>query len=145
MIRFEDCRSDKLYKLDTVAYEEIFDVFKDTVNETLKKHMENTYVDGSLELRKDMCSCRMAYGADKDLYPKIKLDMGGCFLILTTFEVKLLFIDYKLREVRTPELDETLVEFMCDRFPDSGYLEKRNKYFEDAELMKRTQYGWQLL
>lgn len=144
MLEIEDYRSDKDYMLDSVSYEEIFDAFKDVVNETLKKFMVNTYVDGSLEFRKDRCNCRMAYGADKDLYPKIKLDMGKCFLILTTFEVKLLFIDYKLREVSTSELDKTLVEFMCNRFPLSYYLEKRDKYFKDAELMKRTQYNWML-
>ena len=78
----------------------------------------------------------MAYGADKDLYPKIKLDMYEYLLIVTTFEVKPLVFDNGLKEIKSEDLDNALIKFMCNRFPNSDYLAKREKYFEDAETMK---------
>ena len=136
MIKYEDYRSDKNFNIDTLPYEEIFDGFKDVINEIKKRDNIDGFKFWPVELRKDRCECQMAYGADKDLYPKIKLDMYEYLLIVTTFEVKLLVFDNGLKEIKSEDLDNALIKFMCNRFPNSDYLAKREKYFEDAETMK---------
>ncbi len=138
MLRFEDCRNDKEFKLETLSYEEIFDAFKDIVNEVKKKNCDGTFKFWPVELRNERCESRMVFGEDKNLYPKIRFDMGTYVLIVSTFEVKLLVIEYGIDEIKSEELDNALVKLMCEHFPNSDYLAKREKYFKDVELMKRT-------
>ena len=136
MLRFEDYRSDKNFKLETLSYEEIFGGFKDVVNKIKKQNHDGVFKFQSVQLRKEKCECKMAYGQDRDLYPKIKLDMYDYVLIVSTFEVKLLVLNWGVEEIKSKGLDDALIELMCKHFPESDYLERRAKYFEDAELMR---------
>ncbi len=143
MLRFDEYRTDKEFKIDSLSYEEIFDRFKDVVDETRKKFHSGAFRFWPVELRKDKCGCRMAYGLDKNLYPEIKLDMGGCYLLIMPYEAKLLIIENKVRQIISPDINEVLYNLMCEKFPDSDYVEKREKYFKDVELM-REGYDWNL-
>lgn len=144
MLNYQDCRNDKGFMIDSLTYEEIFKYFEDVVNEIKKQNHDGVFEFWPVELRKERCECVRAYGADKDLYPKIKLDMCNYVIVLTPFEVKLLLLENGLKEIKSEELDNVLIKMMCGKFPEANYLEKRDKYFQDAEFMKRTQFGWDL-
>ena len=143
MYNLDDYRTDKDFKLDSLSYEEMFDYFKDVVDEMRKKFHVKGFKFWPVELKKDKCSCKMAYGADKNLYPKVRIAMDSCDLILTPFEAKLLVVDEGVRTIMSPELNDALLNMMNEKFPESDYKEKSEKYFKDAELM-RLQYTWDI-
>ena len=143
MIKFDDYRKDKSYKLDSLSYQEIFNGLKDVVVEIVSDLEKENYFDGLVRLNAHRCDCKMAFGADRDMYPKVKLDVGGkYFLILNTYEVKLLVVESEIKEIKSDRLDNALIEFMSERFPESDYVEKRKKYFEDADLVRRISCMW---
>ena len=144
MYRYEDYRNDKDFKLESLSYEEIFNCFKGVVNKIKKEHHDGAFKFCPVELRKDRCEFVMAYGADKDLYPKLNIDMYNYILVLTTFEVKLLEIENGVNEIKSEELDCVLTKMMCEKFPQTNYLEKREEYFANAEIIRNNQYGWQI-
>ena len=98
------------------------------------------------------CSMRNAYAKDKDLYPL--LTVGLCvsfknispifkryyYCEINPFEVKLLANYYgEVEIVESEELNKALIAFMCENFPNSDYIQKREKYFEIAEKIRKTE------
>ena len=85
---------------------------------------------------------RMSYGEDKMLYPKIKLDisvkkLNVWMVIFNPYAVYIAEYDGDENVYNSKMLSDALAEFMVNRFPNSSYLEKRRKYFKDAEMYRR--------
>lgn len=88
------------------------------------------------------CFTRSAFGSDGDLYQKVKLDiyvgnMYAWMLIFNPFEIYLAEYDGSEKEYKSDALDCCLIDMMIKLFPNSDYLEKREKYFNDAEINKK--------
>lgn len=142
-IVFNEASSYKNFNLDAVAYEEMFEGMKENLALALSE-FENAEIkaeDLILGLRN--CFKRSSFGEDKNLYTKIKLDIyakkvDSYMIIFNPFEIYMAKYDGSEKRFTSSALDETLTNFMVERFPDSQYLEKRKKYFKDAELIKKV-------
>ena len=136
MIKFEDYRTDRNFKLDSLSFEEIYEEIKPYVEEVIKNLEKENFKNSMVDLNLNRCSFRMAYGKDKDLYPRIQLDLKSNYIIvLTTFEIKMLVVGREIKEIRCEELDNALIKLMNEKFPNTDYLIKREKYFENAEIV----------
>ena len=133
-----DLRKDKDFNLEEVSYQELFNGLKKGIVQAIAEY-ENADVDEkTIKLNERRCSGKFAYGEDGDMYPKILLDLTGNYsVLLNPFEIKMLVYDYSVKTIKSETLDDALVEFMCSRFPESDYIETREKYFHGAEIMKR--------
>ena len=143
MIKFEDYRSDKNFKLDSLSFEEIYEGIKPAVEKEIKKLEKGNFKNGMVDLNLNRCSFRMAYGKDKDLYPRIQIDLKSKYIVvITTYEIKMLIVEREVSEHQSEELDEALVCLMNKKFPESDYIEKRKNYFENADLVRRISSEW---
>ncbi len=143
VIKFEDYRSDKDFKLDSLSFEEIYEEIKGSIEKVVRNLEKENFKDEMVKLNLNRCGFRMAYGKDKDLYPRIQLDLRSNYIIvLTTYEIKILVVGREIEEVQFEELDDALIQMMNKKFPNSDYSSKREKYFEDAELARKISYLW---
>ena len=149
MIKYEDYRNDKNFKIDSLTYKEIF------LN--LKPALENVIANfEKLEKLEDLTcveigsTIRYAYGKDKDLYPLITLELKSSsqnwligkyyYCEINPFEINVKVNHYgEVKVVDTVELTKALIDLMCEQFPNSDYLEKREKYFKNAEIIRKTE------
>ncbi len=150
MIKFEDYRNDKNFKIDSLTYQEIFESLKDGIEKVICDFEKVPPLQG-LVLREDKCSIRFAYSKDKDLYPTINLEVRSysskfCsnynVMIINPFEVDIRCIGEMTGRVHiltSEELTNSLIAMMNEKFPNSDYMEKREKYFKNAELIQRKQ------
>lgn len=136
---FEKIRVDKNFNLETLSFEEIFNGIKDGVAKTLSKFTKQDVRVEDLVLNLDRCSKRFAYGEDANLYPKIYLDLKGFYsVLLNPFEIDLVETKQRIRIISCEELKETLYNFMRKQFPESDYDKKYDKYFLDAEKLRKV-------
>lgn len=147
MIKYEDYRKDKNFKLDSLTYKEIFLGLKENLIKIISDCLNEEVVE--LYLMEGWSNLRLKYGKDKDLYPLVFLRIEAddetfpprCFFIeVSPFEIKLsVNRNGYLQEIENEELNNLLVKFMCKHFPNSDYLEKRKKYFKDSNLIKKLE------
>ena len=141
---FEEIRADKDFNLESLTYQEIFDGIKIGVALAISKFSKEDVKEEDLKLNIGRCSTRSAYGEDQNLYPKIYLDLKGCYsVLLTPFEIDLIEIKQRLRTVSCVELKECFYNFMCEKFPTSNYDKKFEKYFLDAEKLRKIDFMYQ--
>ena len=136
---FEEIRADKEFNLETLTYEEIFEGIKVGIARAVSKFSKEEVEPDDLVLNVDKCSIRSAYGEDANLYPKIYLDLKGYYsVLLTPFEIDIIEIKHRIRTLSCEDLKESFYNFMCEKFPDSGYDKKYEKYFIDAEKLRKV-------
>lgn len=149
MIKYEDYRNDKNFKIDSLSYREIFLGLKSCLEKEISKLekvnslYELTYIEvGS--------TIRGSYGKDKDLYPLITLELKAVseqrpkgryyYCEINPFEINVKVNHYgEVKVIETEELTNALINLMCEKFSNSNYIEKREKYFKDAEIVKKTE------
>ncbi len=149
MISFEDYRKDKEFKIDSLSYKEIFESLKFGIKKAIcdLKDIENleklvyTDIDSTVSMR---------YGKDKDMYPRVMFMVsayseemkGGSYYycILNPFEIELhKTCDGRVNVITNDELTQALIDMINEKFPNSDYMEKREKYFKIAELIRKKQ------
>lgn len=149
MDSFNDLRSDKQFNLENVSYEDLFEGLKGDIQKTICEYEEVDKL-ASLHLNKDECLTRMKYGKDKDLYPSILLEISAraigkirgsiFYCIINPFEIEIHKIHCgKVDILKNENLTYALKDFMSEKFVNSDYLEKREKYFKNAELINKTE------
>ena len=90
------------------------------------------------------------YGKDKDLYPLITLELEVVseqrpkgryyYCEINPFEISVKVNYYgEVKVIETEELTNALINLMCECFPNSDYLEKREKYFKTAEIIRKAE------
>lgn len=148
MIELEDYRTDKEFKIDSLTYQEIFESLKDGIEKVICEFEKVPPLQG-LELREDKCSTRFEYGKDKDMYPTINLEVRSYsskfwsnynVMIINPFEIDIRCIGEMTGRVHiltSENLTQALIDMINEKFPNSDYMEKREKYFKMAELMQR--------
>ena len=147
MIKYEDYRPDKNFKIDSLTYSEIFLGLKEELIKIISDY--NGEEVKELSLIENWCSARLKYGKDKDLYPLLVLQLKvdnksflaeDCFIEFMPFEIKL-YINKNgnVKEFESKELNNSLKTFMCNKFPNSDYLKKYEKYFKLAEIISKTE------
>ncbi|MBR4999156.1 MAG: hypothetical protein IKY10_04670 [Clostridia bacterium] len=147
MITFEDYRKDKEFKIDSLTYQEIFESLKGGIETSICRHQKIKKID-ELTYNDLDSNVDFVYGKDKDMYPRVhfmvrayskKLNEAMYYYIfLNAFEIKIYrayqnnndFVEYK-------ELTQALIDMMNEKYPNSDYVEKREKYFKMAELIER--------
>ena len=141
-------RNDAEFNLDTVSNKEIFDGLKAGMFECLQavEHLEEISPE-DIEFKED--SFRNQFmGADGYLYPKICICTRtmpkknwifatNADFIVTPFTIQMLLLNNGIKVVESKNLTAALVEFMNNRFPNSNYEAKRNKYLKDCDLRRR--------
>ena len=140
---FNEARSDRAFNLDAVAYEEMFEGLKENLALALSEFEKVEIKAEDLILGLRNCFKRSSFGEDKNLYTKIKLDIhakkiDNYMIIFNPFEIYMTKYDGSEERFTSSALDKALTNFMVERFPDSKYLEKREKYFKDGELIKKV-------
>lgn len=149
MIKFEDYRKDKEFKIDSLSYQEIFESLKDGIEKTICKFEKVDSVDDLVFLDKSSVA-NMKYGKDKDMYPSINIEFcvfAGKYIrgkyyncILNPFEIEIRKIYCgEVQVITCEELTQALIDMINEKFPNSDYMEKREKYFQMAELIQRKQ------
>lgn len=136
MIKFEDYRSDKDFKLDSLSFEEIYEEIRETLKKVVKSLEKENFNETMINLNLNRCSFRMAYGKDRDLYPRIQIDLKSNYIVvITTYEIKMLIVGREIKEFQSEELDNVLIQLMNNKFPETDYLLKREKYFKTADIV----------
>lgn len=143
MLKFNKERNEEYFSLDNVTYEEMFEVMKEDLALALTEYEKVQINAEDLMLGLSNCFRKTAFGEDGMLYPKIKLDVyakkiNSWMIIFNPFTIYLAEYDSSERRYFSNALDKTLISFMTGRFPNSSYLEKREKYFKNAEIMKKV-------
>ena len=147
MIKFEDYRNDKKFKIDSLSFFEIYEGLKGGIEKAICRHQKIKKID---ELKYDDLDSVVdfVYGKDKDMYPRVHFRVRAYskqlneamyyYIFLNAFEIKIYrayqknndFVEYK-------ELTQSLINMINEKFPNSDYMEKREKYFKMAELIER--------
>ncbi|MBO5954744.1 MAG: hypothetical protein J6Q13_02100 [Clostridia bacterium] len=149
MIKFEDYRNDKNFKIDSLTYQEIFESLKDGISKAVCKFEKVESLD-DLILPDTSGAISMKYGRDKDLYPSINMEFrvfagkhiqGKYYnVILNPFEIEIHKVYCgEVKVFSCEELTNSLFDMMNEKFPNSDYKEKREKYLKNAELIQRKQ------
>ena len=147
MIKFEDYRKDKEFKIDSLTYPEIFEGLKGGIEKAICEFEKVDSVDELVFLDKSSV-VNMKYGKDKDMYPSINIEfcvfagkhIRGKYYncIFNPFEIEIHKIDCgEIKVFEGEELTQALVDMIVEKFPNSDYVEKREKYFKMSELMER--------
>lgn len=147
MISFEDYRKDKEFKIDSLTYQEIFESLKCGIEKAICdfkgiEKLDQLKLDG-LDNHINMC-----YGADKDMYPRVVFMVEAysskwkgpafCYCVINPFEVELhVTPNGRIEVIECEELTQALIDMINEKFPNSDYMEKREKYFKMAELIER--------
>lgn len=147
MIKFKDYRKDKEFKIDSLSYQEIFESLKDGIEKSIRKYDHAKGLPKSLRLEERGCQTIFAYGKDKDVYPKITIEVSRLsdvgfgrehyYFVFNPFEIVMVVERNGVENYISKELTQTLIDIMNEKFPNSDYMEKREKYFKMAELMQR--------
>ena len=148
MIKFEDYRKDKNFKIDSLSYEEIFESLKHGIEKAICDYAKVEKLTG-LTYEDEDSVVMMKYGKDKDMYPSVIFMVSAYsdawlyestyYCILNPYEVELhKACNGEMKVITCKELTQSLVEMMNTKFPNSDYKEKRKKYFKDAELIKKV-------
>ena len=131
---FNKIRPDKGFNLETVSFEELFEGLKEGFALAIGKFSKCEVQAEDLKLNVDRCSIRRAYALDGNLYPKIYLDLKGEYgFLINPFEIQMIAVKNGVDTLLYLELLEALYNFMCDRFPNSDYARKFEKYLVLAE------------
>ena len=143
MINLEDYRNDKNFNLDSVAFVEMFENIKDGLAIAISEYKNANIESNQILINEKNCFRRSAFGADKDLYTKVKLDIyvkriDSFMVIFNPFEIYLAEYDGSENRYRSENLNNALVDMMLKLFPNSDYLLKREKYFKDSEIVKNV-------
>lgn len=147
MVKYEDYRKDKNFKIDSLSYQEIFDSLKSGIEKTICDYAKVEKLTG-LSYEDEDSVVMMKYGKDKDMYPHVIFMVSAYsdkwiyestyYCVLNPFEVELHKTHNGEMEIIThEELTNCLLGMMNTKFANSDYLEKREKYFKNAELMQR--------
>lgn len=141
-------RNDAEFNLDNLSNKEIFDGLKESMFECLKQveHLEEITLE-DIEFKEDSFR-NQVMGADGYLYPKICICTRtmpkknwifatNADFIVTPFSVQMLLLNNGIKVVESKNLDQALVEFMTNKFPDSNYIAKRQKYLHACDLKRR--------
>jgi hypothetical protein len=135
---FESVRPDKNFNLETLSYQEIFEGLKFGIAKAISRMTKEEVDAEDLELKRERCNTKRIFAKDMNLYPKIYLDLVGEFSVLISpFEIELMQIEYRIKTYSCEELRESLFNFMCSKFPDSGYEKCYDKYFKNVEMIER--------
>lgn len=149
MIKYEDYRNDKNFKIDSLTYKEIFIFLKPALEKAIADFEKLDSLDELIYIEAGS-TIRNAYGKDKDLYPLITLELKSSskkwlmgryyYCAINPFEINVKVNHYgEIKVVESEELSDSLCCLMCEHFPDSDYLEKREKYFKTAEIIRKTE------
>ena len=143
MIKLEDFRKDKNFNLNNVTFMQMFENIKDKLAVAISEHKNANIESGQILINENNCFRRSAFGADKDLYTKVKLDVyvkrvDSFMIIFNPFEIYLAEYDGSENCYRSKSLNNALVDMMLKLFPNSDYLVKREKYFKDSEIIKNV-------
>ena len=147
MFNLNNYRNDRQFQLDSLSYDEIFECLRDDIEKAIAKFEKVENID-ALILPDTSGVVSMKYGKDKDMYPSVNMEVcvyAGKYIqgkyyniILNPFEIEIHKIYCGEVQVFTSEeLNEALIDMMNEKFPNSNYMEKREKYFKMAELMQR--------
>lgn len=149
MITFDECRKDKEFKIDSLNYQEIFEGLKSGIEKTIRKYDRTEGLPKGLRLEERGCQINFAYGKDKDMYPKITIEVSrlsdvgfgreSYYFIFNPFEIVMVCERNGAEICIFQELTQALIGMMNEKFPDSDYKEKREKYFKMAELIRKKQ------
>lgn len=146
---YEIPRNDKDFNLDNITDEQLFSGIKQGILECMKKvnGLEDITID-DIKLNKEHSNRREFMANDSNLYPKILLStttmpkynwkkyMCADFLI-TPFTIQMLLHKNGLETLEPEELEKAFVDFMCETFPESNYLEKREEYFNNVDRQRK--------
>lgn len=147
MIKFEDYRKDKNFKIDSLGYQEIYESLKDGIEKAICEFVGVKKLTG-LSYEDEDSVVMMKYGKDKDMYPSVIFMVGAYsdkwlyesiyYCVVNPYEVELhKNKNGEMQIITCDELTNALIEMMNKKFPNSDYMEKREKYFKTAELMQR--------
>ena len=147
MIKLEDYRTDKEFKIDSLTYQEIFESLKSGIEKTICEYEKVESLD-DLIMSDTSGAISMKYGKDKDMYPSVNIEIcvyAGKYIqgkyynvILNPFEIEIHKIYCgEVQVFNCEELTQALIDMINKKFPNSDYMEKREKYFKMAELMQR--------
>lgn len=135
MKRLIDYRYDKNFNLEEVSFIELFEGLKSGIAAAVSAYEKKDICEETIRLDVGGCIRALTYGEDGQLYPKLVLSLEGSYsVMLTPFKIQMIVYDYSLKNFRSPELTNSLVDFMCSRFPESDYLEKREEYKIKSKL-----------
>ena len=139
---------DEDFSLRKVSDEELFNAVKDEAVRVIKgfRGYENIGSE-DVELNPEYTTRRDAYGRDKNFYHHMTLDVSvkiynsydSFILFFSPFEVKVFPRKYDPEVVEDEELTKYFTKFMAERFPESSYLEKRERYFENARIIQKVE------
>ena len=135
---FEEIRADKNFNLETLTYKEIFEGLRTAVAEAISEYLNHEVDSEDLSLYVERCSTRKSFGGDKNLYPKIYLDLKGRIgLLITPFEIEMMVVSNKIEMISPICLREAFYNFMCEKFPDANYPRIYDKYLINSEKIKK--------
>lgn len=131
----------KRFDLNNISYNEMFEAMRHGLPVALSELIGEDVDVTKINIEERNCFTRSAFGSDGDLYQKVKLDIyvgniGTWMLIFNPFEIYLAEYDGSEKAYKSDALDCCLIDMMIKLFPNSDYLEKREKYFKDAEINK---------
>ena len=145
MINLEDYRNDKKFNLDNVAFIEMFENIKANLAIAISEYKNANIESSQILINENNCFRRSAFGSDKDLYTKVKLDVyvkrvDSFMIIFNPFEIYLAEYDGSENRYKSENLNNALIDMMLKLFPNSDYLIKREKYFKDSEIVKNVSF-----
>ena len=136
--------SDENFNLKTISYEEMFYALKDSIKKAIAEYDAVDVEDVRLE--EDGCSISRVVGKDGGYYSQMTLEVSRSndgfarlyySFVVNTFSIMMVMFRYDVENHVSKELTNKYVEFMKHRFPESGYEEKREKYYKNAEIAQR--------
>ena len=139
-------KPDQDFDIMTIPDMELFLALKPAIVSTIKtiNHFEDIQ-DQDVKLSNSEPNRRQAFGADRNLYPHIILDIAvksylsyeHFDLFLDTFSIKLAQHKYNPQMIENDNLTSSYINLLTSKFPNSDYLNKRSEYFKKAEIRKR--------
>ena len=140
---------DKDFNLMTVSDPEIFDSLKKDIVATIRTMKGFDKIkDEDVLLDQAFTNRRTAYGKDGNAYPNIVMSVlvktappfgvREVNMFVDPFSIKLALHEYDPKIVEDEKLTQAFVKFMTERFPNSEYTQKRDKYFKAAEIAERV-------
>ena len=140
-------RPDKDFDIMTIPDMELFLALKPAIVSTIKtiNHFEDIQ-DQDVKLSNSEPNRRQAFGADRNLYPHIILDIAvksymsyeHFDLFLDPFSIKLAQHKYDPQMIETDALTASYIDFMTRKFPNSNYQEKRSEYFQKVAVARKV-------
>lgn len=142
-------RFDENFNLDTVTDEELLEGLKDGIVNSLRIYKGFENIDETnISLDNKTTFRTTHYGRDGNLYPNITLGAKAKIsteffpasfqLLIMPFDIKMLITTPNLTTVKPVELLTAFNEFMLNKFPNSDYADKKQKYDEMAALRDRV-------